>query len=163
MVLRMTEIEGLIDSPRKQNDLSILRPAELTADRCLCRDHIAKETGGVESAMECRLRNSTELQGIESVFGDGLPRCSSDMRRVARDQHLSDPRRQTAAECDSIIVADLIGGVMYMRHSHGRQRASAHQEMPSTGVVLMVVDGVVPPLPQQMAKLFRKSRRWARP
>ena len=69
------------------------------------------------------------------------------MRRVARDERLSDPRRETAAERPPIIVADLIGGVMYMRHPHGRQRASAHKEMPSAIVVLVVVDCVVPALP----------------
>ena len=60
MVLRMTEIEGPIYPPCEQNDLSVLRPAELMADGSLRRDRVAKKPRGVESAIERRLWDSTE-------------------------------------------------------------------------------------------------------
>src|ERR1017187_6383914 len=81
------------------------------------------------------------------------------MCRIARDKRLSDLRRETAAIGHPIIVADLIGGIVHMCHPNWRQRASAHQEMPSAGVVPVVVDGVVPPLSQHLAKLLRNSRK----
>ena len=48
---------------------------------------------------------------------------------------------------------------MHVRHPDRRQDACAHHEMPSTGVVLVIVDGMVAPLSKDLAEVFGKSRQ----
>src|ERR1700683_4692598 len=106
--------------------------------------------------MEDCLWHPSERRSIKTVFGDYLPRCASDMRSIACDKPFSDPRSNTATKSNSIVIANLIDGVMHVRHPHGGQLGCAHQEMPSAGVVLVVVDGVVPSLRQHPTEWLRK-------
>src|ERR1035437_107679 len=99
------------------------------------------------------------LRRLESVSAEDLFGSAADMSGELADKALSNDRRKPPRETHRVVGLDMKPRIMYMRHPHGRQRACAHQEMPSACIVLVVVDGVVPPLPQHLAELLRKSRK----
>src|SRR5581483_6134394 len=144
----MSAIHRHIDAPDKEDDLRILRPSKLGADGGLGWIPFASESSGLESAVQRRFRNSLEPRGIEPILRNGLTGRASDVRRVTRDESLADPRRYPPGEGHSVIVANLVRRIMDVRDANRRQRAIAHQEMPTADVVLVIVNCVISAIEQ---------------
>src|SRR5262249_31685608 len=53
--------------------------------------------------------------------------------------------------------------IVHVGHSHGRQHACAHQKVPSTSVILMVVDSVVTSVTQDSAEFGNEPCKMGAP
>src|ERR1700731_2154155 len=78
------------------------------------------------------------------------------MRRVVRNEPFADLCSNAPAHRYAIIVQYLVGRIVDMRNPYRRQCATAHQEMPPAGVILMIVNRVVFSFTKNLAKFSGK-------
>src|SRR5947207_1961205 len=78
------------------------------------------------------------------------------MGRISCHKPFTELRSEAAAHCGPVITTDLIRWVMYVCDPNTRKEARSHEEMPTTGVVLMIVNGVVTTFAQDLAKFLHE-------
>ena len=157
MISRVAKFGRFVNSAGEQDDSAIPGPTEFLADAGFGVANVTPKTRSIESAVERSFGDSPKCRSIETVFGDDLPRSTGDVRCITRNQPFADLCSKATAHSDAIVVPDLVRRVVNVSDPDLGSRVTTHQEVPSAGVVLVIVNRVVLFLSKKPAKFSAKT------